>query len=67
MTTVPTVAVPRLNPPVLRESAPYFGPDSDAVKLTALEDDTIAVRQCFWDFDAEYNPLGQFGASFSRT
>jgi hypothetical protein len=58
--------VRRLNPVTLRESTPYFDHESDAVKLARLEDATIAVRKSFRECDAEYNPLGQFGASSSR-
>jgi hypothetical protein len=56
----------RLNPFMLRESAPYFGSESETVRLARLESDTVAVRKSFWECDAEYNPLGKFGASWSR-
>ena len=58
--------VPRLNPLTLRKLGPYFGSESDSVKLARFESVTVAVRKSFWESDVEYNPLGKFGASWSR-
>jgi len=58
--------LPRLNPLTLRKSLPYFGSESGPVRLEKLESVTVAVRRPFRECDAEYNPLGKFGASFSR-
>jgi len=57
---------PRLNPLALRKSLPYFGSESDSVKPAKPESAIVTVRKSFWECDAEYNPLGKFGASFSR-
>jgi len=57
-------AAPRLNPVKLRRLPPYFG--SEYVKLASIETYTVAVRKSFLECDAEYNPLGKFGASWSR-
>ena len=64
-TEKPRIAL-RFNPFALREAAPCFGPESDFVKLASLASATVATRRSFWKCEAEYNPLGKFGASQSR-
>jgi hypothetical protein len=57
---------PRSSPHALRESEPYFGSDADVGKFGRLEREAAPGRKSFWECDAEYNPLGKFGASWSR-
>ena len=57
--------VPRLNPLMLRRARAYFVSESDSVESIRLER-TIPRRKSIRECDAEYNPLGKFGASFSR-
>ena len=51
---------PRLNPRDLRSAGRYFASDSEPESVPG-----VAART-FWECEAEYNPLGQFGASFRR-
>jgi hypothetical protein len=59
---------PRLSPQALRSAGPYFGAaGSNAADMPCAEAGprTRVVRKSFWECEAEYNPLGQFGASWS--
>jgi len=47
-------------------SRKYFGSDADVGKFGRLERGTAPGRKSFWECDAEYNPLGKLGASWSR-
>ena len=47
---------PRLSPRELRSAGRYFASDPESIRVVAAT---------FWECEADYNPLGQFGASFS--
>jgi len=61
-------AFPRLNPEALRGMGPYFGPSPNSVGLdfAAPESLPVVCRRSFWECEADYNPLGKFGASSSH-
>ena len=52
-------ACPRLNPQALQKMQPYFGASHDPVGSAP----PIVRRKSFWECEADYNPLGKFGAS----
>jgi hypothetical protein len=58
---------PKLNPRELRSTGPYFGTGPSAVYVLTAEAErpTLLARKTFWECEAEYNPLGKFGASAS--
>lgn len=58
---------PRLNPRELRNRGRYFGTTPSAVYVlkSEAEKPTLLAQKTFWECDAEYNPLGKFGASAS--
>lgn len=59
---------PRLDPQALRNMGPYIdtGPDSVDARLAESESLKLVTRRSFWECEADYNPLGQFGAAWSR-
>ena len=59
-------SIPRLNPQALRNAPPYFGTGLAQVFQVEAERPLIITRKSFLECDAEFNPLGKFGASFSR-
>jgi hypothetical protein len=59
-----TVPLPRLDPVALQ--ATWAKSDSD-VRFQNLAAITPVPRtKTFWEWDAEYNPIGNFGASLSH-
>ena len=50
------VLCPRPSPRELQGAGRYFASDPETVSV---------VAPTFWECEADYNPLGQFGASFS--
>jgi len=58
-------SIPRLDPEVLRGAPPYFGTGPACVVQVEAERPLLVMRKSFLEWDAEFNPLGTFGASFS--
>jgi hypothetical protein len=57
---------PRLDPAALRKARPCLDAEGAGAQPSGSDGPLLVARKSFWECEAEYNPLGQFGAPFSR-